>query len=803
MNLKSLAPHGLAIGVFLIAMLLMFYPAFFKGKTLEQHDIKQWRAASKQAREYREETGKEPLWTNALFSGMPATLVSTQYYGDIIRPIQKVLDFARPYSLIFIACLGFYIMMLTFRVDPMVAAIGAVCFGLSSYLIIGLSAGHNNRIAAVAFMPFVIGGVNLVFKGNYKWGFLLAALGSALEIRVNHLQITYYLLIILVVFGLVKLIEAIRQKDKSFITKSAVLALAGVLAAGANSGRLLNIMQYSQYSTRGTSELAEKESGLEKSYVFEFSNSLFEPLVTFIPNFYGGSSSQELDDDSALAEALENRGATKAQVRQYTQSVPTYWGKQRLSAPYYAGAIMVFLTVLSFFILDKRTKLWLIIVLALGIILSWGDNFASVNYFLFEHLPGYNKFRSVTFTIILSILAIAALGTMALDKILKDQDKKSEKRLFYAVAISGGFALLAAVFAGMGSYRAPIDETLSAQQTPEWFISAIRDDRARLLRNDALRSAFFIILSAGAIWLVLKKNISASVGAGVILILALFDMVLVDKRYLDKDNFREKTDQTIVPTPADQRILEDESDYRVLNLRNPFNDASTAYFHNAIGGYHGAKLGRYQDLIANHISPEMNRLITSLQGEGNVKFKDLHVINMLNAKYIKYGPARENVIVNASANGSAWFVEEVIDVHSPKEEIDKLGDLDTKKQAVIDRKKFPEAKNLSGGKGQITLMEKTPRELTYQVKASEAGLAVFAEIYYPKGWKAFIDGEPANILRVNYVLRALDVPEGEYEIVFRYDPRVYEQGNKAMLASGILMFLCCAGFFVVPLLRKK
>jgi hypothetical protein len=785
-------------------MLVLFEPAFFDGRTLNRHDIIQWRAASGQVRGYREETGEEPLWTHAMFSGMPATLVSTHYWGDVLQPLLLTLNFARPYTLIFIACLGFYLLMMSFGVRPYTALVGAIAFGCSSYLIIGLAAGHSSRIAAVAFMPMVMAGCNWLLRGQYRWGFIVTALSLALEIKVNHLQITYYLALVLLVMGINYLIIAIREKDPDFWTKKVpLLVLAVTLAVGANLGKLWSIVDYGKYSTRGKSELVKEDDGLDKSYVFEFSNDITEPLVTFIPNFYGGSSSQSLSEKSALAKALRAQGASRMQVEQYIQSVPTYWGSQRLSAPYYAGAILVFLMVLGWFILEKKVKIWLTVVLIIGIVLSWGDNFPAINYFLFDYLPGYNKFRSVTFTIILTILAIAILGTLALDKILHSTDKKLQKKFFYALGIAGGFALLAGLFAGMGSYRGAVDEALVAQQTPDWFIDALREDRARLLRIDALRSAFLVVLAAGAVWLVMRKSATAIVGAGIITLLVFIDVVLIDKRFLKEDNFQEgKLEEAIRKTAADQVILADTTDYRVMNLRNPFNDATTAYYHNAIGGYHGAKLGRYQELIEYHLSPEMNALIEKLQ-TGRLSYEDLDVLNMLNAKYFKYGSARDNVLMNSSALGSAWVVSEVHDVNSPQKEIDKLGTIDTRTEAVIDRSKFPTAKHLDGGAGSIALNMKKPNRLKYTANMEKSGLAVFSEIYYPKGWKARIDGQPADILRVNYVLRALKVPEGKNEIEFEYAPEIYRKGNYAMLASGLMMYALCLGFLLYPVFRRK
>ena len=801
---KEISKHSLAISIFLVVFLVLFQPAIFSGKTLAKHDIQQWKASSKAIVDFRERTGEEPLWTNSIFSGMPATLVSTVYSGDMFSSLYSAINFYSPYTIVLISCICFYILLQSYKVDPLVSVIGSICYSCSSHLLIGMIAGHSSRIAAIAFLPLVVAGFNLIFNGKYRWGFIATALGLAFEVKVNHLQITYYLALALVVLSIYHLVTSLKEKDKSIFTRKVpILLVAVVLAVGSNFGRLWNIVDYGKYSTRGKSELQTEDSGLDRAYIFEFSNSIAEPLVLFIPNFYGGSSQEQLNSKSKLAEALRANGVPRTQVNNYIQAAPTYWGKQRLTAPYYVGAIAVFLAVLGILILDRKIKVWLIIITLLGIILSWGDNFSSFNYFIFNYLPGYNKFRSVTFTIILSIFGISVLASLGLQKLI-DSEKNQLKPLLIAVLSTGGFALLAAIFAGIGRYSAPVDETLLAQQTPQWFIDALREDRASLLRKDALRTAFYVFSVATILFFVIKKRLSKQLGLLIIAVLTLMDVILIDKRYLNRSNFVEKRQAQFTKSEADELITSQANNgERVLNLLNPFNDATTSYFHESIGGYHGAKLGRYQELTEYHLSSEIQEFITRIQS-GDRNMNDLGVLNMLNTRFMKFGNTPQQVIPNTSTNGNAWFVKSLQKVNSPNEEMDALGNIDTKETAVIDVSKFGEIEGFEPDDlgSSIELIERDLNKISYQYSAQNEGLIVFSEIYYPKGWIARIDGKETPVLRANYVLRALRVPEGAHTIEFEYQPGIYYAGNNIMLVFGILLYLSVFGVAFYPLIMK-
>lgn len=789
---KDALTHVAIIAFFYIVILILFYPGVINGEVLNQHDISQWRGTAEEVIEYRETTGEEALWTNSLFGGMPAYLISIRYDWDVTGFLTKFMSLGikRPFSLVFLGFISMYILLMAYRVKPLVAALGALFFGSTSFIIIGLGAGHNAKVAAIAMMPLVVAGVKLVMDGKLKWGFLLTAIGLALEIRVNHLQITYYLALIVWIMGKSYLAIAAIEKDLSFLTKKVpILLFAALLGVAANTGQLWTLMEYSEYSTRGKNEYVKegetKKSGLDKDYAFEFSNALLEPMVMFIPNWYGGSSFQELDEDSALGTALRKNGVPRQQINSSLQSVTTYWGPQRLSAPYYLGSIAIFMVVLGLLTLKLKEKLWLLIIIAFGIMLSWGDTFQSFNYFMFDYFPGYNKFRAPTFAIIISMFGLVLLGAQGLNEVLTNTTPENKKKLLYAAAGTAGFAILTAILAGIGSYRGAIDEQL-AQQVPDWYINALREDRASLLRMDALRSAFFVLAAFGIIWAITKEKVSMNIGLIAVIGLAALDCLMIDKRYMNEDNFeRVRNDGLRSASAADNFILNDQSEgYRVLNLLNPFNEGHTSQFHSSIGGYHGAKMGRYQELIEQQISTEMNELIQGLQS-GSRNFGDLGVLNMLNTKYFKYSEEANGVLPNNAANGPAWLVSDILSVSTANEELDQLGEINTKTTAVVNTTDFDLTNTQFNSSGQIRVLEHTPKKITYQSSTSGDAFVVFSEIYYPKGWEATIDGEKVEILRSNYVLRALQIPAGEHEIVFEFKPRAYLLGSKINMAVAL------------------
>jgi hypothetical protein len=804
---SHILPHLVAVGIFFIITIFFFNPVFFENKILQQYDIQQFIGSSKAIADYRNETGEEALWTNSMFSGMPAYLISVQWGNEAIAYMKRVMSFFLPHPIanIFIAFLCYYIMLLSFRIRPYLAIIGAIAFGLSSYMIIGLAAGHNSRIGAIAFMPLVMAGIHLSFTGRRILGLGVTAAAMALHLRENHLQMTYYLLLIVLIYGLIRLIEAIKNKTLPDLLKTVgLLAVAVLMGAATFFGQFWAIKEYSAYSTRGKSDLAgatveqitEDAYGISKEYAFEFSNGILEPLTLLIPNLYGGSSGNFLflDRKSEVYKALVRSGnqQTANQLANYTGA---YWGDQRLASPYYAGATIVFLFALGIAFAEKKHVWWLTSVSALGVVLSWGDNFASFNYLIFDYFPGYSNFRSVTFTLILTLFAMPLLGLLGLESLWsKGLDKNAKRKLLIVFASTAGLCLLLWLFAGMFSFTKEMEA-----QLPEWFVDALAADRKSLFRADAMRSFFFILAAFIAIYFDVHKKISAMGFYAFMIFIVTIDLAVVDKRYFTEDNFKRRRDNSFFAmTEADQEILKDQSYYRVYNLSyltgsgsHPFGEALTSYYHHSIGGYHGAKMRRYAEFYDSCMVSQTQQFVEQAQ-QGNINFANLPAFNMLNIKYILIGPQRENVLRNNSAYGNAWFVWDVLKTNSAAEELEKTCSANARTTAVIDTSKFSVDNISADTTATIKLTAYTPNFLKYESQSSAKGLAVFSEIYYP-GWEATIDGKESDVLRADYILRALEIPAGKHTIEFAFKPKAYTVGNKITTASSWFVLLIFIG----------
>jgi hypothetical protein len=804
-------PHLIAVAVFLLVTVFFFSPVFFENKTPLQHDIQQFQGSAKSIMDYREQTGEEALWANSMFSGMPAYLVSVQWSNGPVSFIKRVISLNLPHPIanIFVAFICYYIMLLAFGIRPYLAIAGALAFGLSSYLMIGLSAGHNARIGAIAFMPLVIAGIHLCFTKNKLLGCGVTAAAMALHLRENHLQITYYMMLILVIYGAIRLIEAIRTNGVMDLVKTlGVIVFAVILGLGTFFGQFWAITEYSAYSSRGKSDLAgatpqqkgEDALGMSKEYAFEFSNGILEPLTLMIPNIYGGSSSNFLfmDQKSHAYQALVKSGnqQTANQLAQYTSA---YWGEQRLSAPYYGGAIMVFLFAVGIAFADKKHVWWLVSVSLLGIVLTWGSNFSTFNYFMFDYFPGYSKFRSVTFAILMPLFAMPLLGLLGVEKLWeRGLDKTTKRKLLIAFAATGGVCFLLWIFAGVFGFVKEAENTL-----PAWFTDALAEDRKSLLRSDAFRSFAFILVVFAALWFDVYKKLSATGFFAFLALAVIIDMVVVDKRYLTKENYQRKRDQTFTINESDRVIQNDKSYYRVYNLGdNPFTEARTSYFHHSVGGYHGAKLRRYADFYDSCLVKQTQQFIT-LANEGKLDFRELSGFNMLNIKYIVFGPGKDNVIPNLQANGSAWFVNETLKVNSAAEELEKTCGVNTKTTAVVDASQFNVKDITSDSTASIKLLEQTPKYLKYETQSAANGLVVFSEIYYPKGWVALVDGNETPIIRADYILRAAEIPAGKHTVELKFEPKAYVVGDKVTMASSWLVLLALLGSIAMNLRARN
>ncbi len=808
---KHIAPHLVALLVFLVITILFFNPIFFDHKTLDQFDIQQFRGSSKSIVDYREATGEEALWAPSMFSGMPAYLVSLKWSDGPVIWVKKIMSLFLPHPInnIFLAFLCYYILLLSFGVRPYLAIAGGLAFGLSSYVIIGLGAGHNARIGAIAFMPLVMAGIHLAFSRKWLIGFAVTSLGLALHLRENHLQITYYLMLMVLVYGMVQLIYAYREKRlKDFLTTIVILVPAVVIAVGTFFGQFWAITEYTHYSIRGPSELVkpnatETVDGLSKSYAFAYKYGIWEPASLLIPDFYGGSGESAFvnNQKSETYKALVNSGDNQL-ANQLANYTATYWGPGSGGA-YYAGSIIIFLFVLGILLVEKKYVWWLVPLSALSLMLSWGDSFSTFNYFMFDYFPGYNKFRSFSFGLIIIIFAMPLLGMIGLEKLfVEGVNKETKKKLLIAFGATGGLCLLILLFAGMGSFARD-----GEGQLPAWFLKALHADRRNLMRDDAFRSLAFIFSIFILLYFNAAKKISELGFYAFLIFMVAMDLSMVDKRYFSKDKFKRKNENAFVTAnAADEAILKDKSYYRVYNLQGAWTEARTSYFHHSLGGYHGAKLRRYQDLYDSCISRETQEMVTDFQ-KSKVDFENYGALNMLNTKYFVYGPDAANIIQNPAANGNAWFVKEIRRVNSPTEELKETGKVNTKEVAIFSSQSVADSQPLAvDSAAVIKLKEFKPPYIKYESQSSVNGLSVFSEIYYPKGWHAFIDGKETEILRADYVLRALQIPAGKHEIEFKFQPRPYMIGNKITLASNwtvLLIALGCLGWSIKESVQIK
>jgi hypothetical protein len=769
---------------------LFFSPTYFDNRSLAQGDIAQWEASAQELIEYRESTGEEGLWTNSIFGGMPAYLISVKWGNGLIKTAHAIytLGLPHPTRLVFGAMLSFYIMLLCFRVRPFIAIMGAIAFGLSSYNIIGLTAGHNARIAAVSFMPLVMGAIHLAF-GKHKWlGAGLTALALAMEIRVNHLQITYYLAFIVGIYGLIRLIEFAKEKRlKDFFTRLSILFAAAILAVGSTFGELYSTYEYGKYSNRGKSELSQQtdpelnEDGLSTIYAFQYSNGIWDPFTLFIPNALGGPG--PFPEDGALSEELERNNIRGIQKDQYLRAIPTYWGNESPTT-YYAGALMVFLMVLGIFLLDRKYSIWLLTVAFLGILFSYGRNLPGFNYFIFDYFPGYNKFRSVTFTMVMPIFAFGLMGCLALEKFLSVKFSKAiQKKLLIATGATAGLALLLAIASGIFSFRSGFDMRL-----PEELVDAAMADRKSIFRADAFRTFAIIGAFAGILYLWVTEKIKGGIAMTILVFIAGLDVIPVSNRFISGSNYVAANRATLRPlSPADQYIKQNQRlGERVIDLSSPsFYEGRASQYHHLVNGYHGARIRRYQEIIDNG-------LIAEFQQVGNGNFASLHLLNMLNTKYVIQNPADPtSILVNQNALGAAWFARELITAENPDQEFEQTLSLtDPARTAVVPA---DDVALQNPSIGRITLVDYHPGYWKYESTNAGDGFAVFSEIYYPKGFEVTIDGDPVEMTKANYILRGLTVPAGDHTIEFRFSPAIYRVGSPIMMVMSILVVLGFVG----------
>lgn len=841
--MKKFLPHLIAFVVF-IAISLVYFSPVLKDKQLNQHDIKEFSGMAKEITDHREKTGEEALWTNRAFSGMPAFQISVRYPSNLMAWVQKVMTFGMPFpaSVLFMLMFGFYILVMVIKPDPWLGVLGGIAFAFSSFFFVSITAGHNTKVVAISYMAPVLAGIILTYRGQLLAGGALTALFLGLEILANHLQITYYLFMLVLIYIIFEFVHVVRTKNfMPFAKATSVLGLAAILAVGSNFGNIWSTYEYGKSTTRGKSELTsdmdDKTSGLDKSYATGWSYGKAETMTLMIPDFKGGASGAIGEKHKDAVKKVDNR------MRQTVASMDSYWGDQPITAgPSYAGAVVVFLFVLGLFVVEGRMKWFLLAGTLMSVTLAWGKNWMWLTDLFLEHFPGYNKFRSVSMMLTVAELCLPFLAVIALDKLIGEPNTIKEPvkvpfmskpvsrmRMFYlAFILTGGISLLFFLSPGTSSLtKADEYEQLYSQiksgnpNAPDDQVREYLDDllgaaetaRAGILRSDAGRSFILITIAALILWFYFRNRFDKRYLYATLTFIILVDMWSVDKRYLSNDQFVDKKEakEPFKPSKADLQILEDKDpDFRVLNLAvSPFNDASTSYFHKSIGGYHGAKLKRYQELIENQIYRNIQAVSATLNSTPSdsalrATFATQAVMNMLNTKYIIYNPDAPP-LENRYALGHAWFVKEVKWVPNADTEIAEVGGINPAVTALVDER-FKQ--DLAGftptadATATISLKEYKPNYLVYETQSASDQLAVFSEIYYNPGWNATIDGTPASHFRANYVLRAMRIPAGKHKVEFRFEPKTYVAGEKISMFSSLALLLLVAGGGVMAL-RKR
>lgn len=800
----------LGVGILLVITLVYFYPDVFEGNVLRQHDTLQGVANGQEAAAFAEATGETTRWTNSLFSGMPTFQISPSYGSSkLISTVERAysLWLPNPANLVFIMMLGFYILMLAMRTRWYVALLGAIAYGFSSYFFIIIGAGHIWKFSTLAYVPPTIAGIILCYRGKYIGGGVLAAFFAMLQIAANHIQMTYYFLFVIVALVIAFFVEHKRANTlKKWAKATGVLAIAAALAVGANLPSLYNTYEYSKQTMRGGhSELAvasanSTKGGLDKNYITQWSYGISETFSLLIPNIKGGATiiptdGQNVQTSMAEVEQVKEdyqKGKIDYQTYSNLQMFPQYFGDQPMTnGPVYVGALIFALFILGLIIVKGPVKWALFAVTVLSVALSWGHNLMWLTDWFIDHFPLYNKFRTVASILVIAEFTMPLLAALALQKIVTTPDffKLHSKAFFGSFGISIFFCLLGMMAPSVfGSGISQMEADMFAEYAAQGYdlsplYASLQDARMAMVSADALRSFVFLVIGAALFWLYFKNILKKEALCGALLVVVLIDMYPVDKRYLNTKSFSMKpamAQQTIEPRPVDLQILQDTAmNYRVMDLSR-FGDAMPSYFHKCIGGYHAAKLTRYQDLIDRQIS------------KNNVE-----VLNMLNAKYLVVDDTTAHI--NPEALGNGWFVDKVTYVKGAQAEMAVLDTLHTAVGAVADesfRSVLGEAKAVMPGDTIIETVYK-PNELHYKTISRNGGLAVFSEIYFPWGWTATVDGKEVPVGRVNYVLRALQLPAGEHTVVFRFDPQSVHATETVAYASVALIYLALIGAFLL------
>lgn len=793
------------------AITLIYFSPILECKRIKQHDIEMYKGMSQEINEFRKETGEQSLWSNSMFGGMPAWNIGVQQNSNLMTYVQKIIGvgFPSPIMSVFISMLGFFILLLVLECKVWISFIGALAYGFTSYLFIVMGAGHNSKAVAMAYMAPVIAGIIMTYKGKYLWGAVLTAIALALEIRAGHIQITYYLFMIVLIFVIAEFIETIRNKKYTeFFKASGILVCAAILAILTSTTTLYANYEFGKETMRGKPVLTENTGnqtrGLDRDYVTQWSYGIGETWSLMIPNVKGGASAYIGNDNPALQEADPRFRSMIAQNN-------AYWGDQPgTSGPVYVGAIVCFLFVLGLFVVKGKIKWVLLAATILSILLSWGKNFMGFTDFFLDYFPMYNKFRAVSMTLVIAEVCMPILAFLALAEIIKNPEilKKNMYYLYVSLGLTAGFCLLFYIAPQFFfNFLSKAEASQFAQMASgkdgavyQMFAQELEKVRIAIFQKDALRSFFFIAIAALVILLNIKSKLKNNALFAMLAALVIIDMFPINKRYLNNDNFIDsrRFEKPFVMSEIDKQILQDNSlNYRVMDItKNTFNDASTSYFHKSIGGYHGAKLRRYQDIINHYL------------GGANVGGNGFwNVLNMMNTKYLIY-PNNDNrplVMTNDEAFGNAWIVSDIKWVATPNEEIDAIEKTDVRNTAIIN----DEFREIIGdfkpsfSSGTIKLDSYKPNELIYSFNSTKDEMVMFSEVWTSKGWTLWIDGKESPLVRADYFLRAAVIPAGNHEIMMRYEPKIWKVGNTIQFVSSLILILGLIGAIVLTYKKSE
>ncbi len=859
-----------SLALFILISFIYFHPVL-SGNKIFQQDIMQYRGGAEEMIQYRNTFDKETYWSDSMFSGMPTYQSGAQYSYNFLKYVDKAFGgfLPRPVNYFFMIFSGFFLLIMVWLKDWRYALSGALFFGLSTYFFQITEAGHNAKIHTIAYFAPFLAGLWLLYEKKYFWGFVLTTLFLALQFHSNHPQMTYYLLVALLAYGVYELIQSIKEKTYSeFFKSTALLLVAFGLAFGLNAARLLSTMEYSAHTTRGQSELTEKDdnasSGLDKDYITEWSYGIGETLNLMIPNFYGGGNNEKdfqtpnftkeqenlekqfyrraeptLKRADSVNQALQLNPENQFLIAEYAELEKqinqlqmqfskalkgysgSYWGEQPFtSGPAYVGSIVVFLAILALFWIRHPYKWWLLGATVISFMMAWGKNFHAFTNFMIDYFPFYNKFRAVSSALVVAELTIPALAILGVFEFLKNKSEEEETKQKRNLLIIGGVTLLFLfILYVAGISILPFHNEQEAENMSQDILKALEKDRFAFFKKDVLRSGIFIAIAFVTLYLYQTKTIQKPfIALGLLTLFSTIDLWGVDKRYLDKDSFvsqhymnhpfpteitenmyadmeKQPRLQGIFALASMNKVLKeikekDKENYRVFNTcLNPFQENNTSYFHHSIGGYHGAKLGRYNEVAEAYLGNQMN----------------MQVLNMLNAKYILMGePQKPEVAPNVDINGNAWFVSNVKKAQNPDEEFQFLAEFNSKEEAIVPAATKLDFNYSKDSLADISLKTYQPNLLTYESQSNQKQFAVFSEIFYPDGWTATIDGKEAEIIKTNYLMRGLEIPKGKHTIVFSFDPDIVKVGESMQLISFILFLLAIGlGYYVYHNRRER